>query len=249
MENAFVIIPDLSKKTTGNSDGIQAEIVGSNFIKKEIYDYIKNQLVLFKDKDFEESVKSLYLFPAKRIDLEYVSLSSKNSKITNFISYYPSLRCGPYLVTNKLMKLLNNFSLPSFRVYQAKVYPRQSLLSKRGNICLEYLLFYSPMIDMSEGMDFGRSIFSIKVDVFNPEEIKITSMEDYLKKKASNRFIVCDKAVLKRSVLQYDFFNAFFSVYPIVSGRLKEEIMRNRLNDGILFKKTGSVHSPEIEWI
>jgi hypothetical protein len=182
-------------------------------------------------------------------DLDYFILS-KRSKCTDFISsaFFIS---RSFIISPKLLSLLLKFNLPPHVSYKIKIeYGKDNFI--------DYYILYFIDIGLEE-INFSKSNFIIEESFSHKtvNDVKITSLEDYLKLKEKIRInfengkskrcsIITSKLCLKKQPL-FDIFR----VNPMINGsiflneKLKNELLTNYISgieleeiDYLLFEST-----------
>jgi hypothetical protein len=214
MNNYFQIRRSSDPKVIGVRDGSsQAKIDRAGFQSKEKYDEFYNYFFNRKVNPFWEIFGRI---PNFEVDLECVKLNRK-AKLTDFLSYYPEIFGGNYLVNNKIIKILNAFNLPNIKLFNVK-------LVDDDRIRTDYKLLFAQVLDY-DVIDFKKTIFFKGSSITGKYFFEINDKNEFEKLKDNSSFQV-EKLVLNDNFLGgLDFFLTKVTDPQIfVSERLKKAL-------------------------
>ncbi|MCZ8286160.1 MAG: hypothetical protein O9353_11965 [Bacteroidia bacterium] len=133
--------PSKAKIVGVKDGGSQAEFIKDGFKNKELFD----EILAFSTSS------RLLKFPKFELNLEYVKMRN-NAKLTDFISFYPHIVSGTFLVSEKVVKILSTFNLPKHKYYPASI-------DFKGEIINTYKLLYIPFIELLDVINVSKSTF------------------------------------------------------------------------------------------
>lgn len=193
-------------KGIGVKNGIyQCEIIPDLFSNPEGF---KNLLSEFTIKyDFDKN----QIEPAD-LDFEYVKLLKK-AKITDIISYSPSLREFQFILSSKAKGLLEGLNIPNCRFYTTKLY------DYNGNQVHDNFYMLQTSYLGYEAINFEKSIFYFGSEISGKRYQKINNYEEFRKALDLNPILTTEHVGIKKEFVNSEFINTRLGG-PLVSERL-----------------------------
>ena len=198
----------------GVLDGMaQVELVRSRFVNKKSYDDYLNYFMDYSAKGYENILK----FPEQDVVLEHLR-PRKKAILSDYLCFSPA-NVNKFLISNKLQKIIQQFKLPPYRLYDATVF-----VGKKEN--KDYKFLYLPVFDMSV-VNFSKSVFSKEDKFGNRQVIDAPSVEDLRK---IGGIINRDRIILKSSFdRELDLFNLTILSDVIISERFRQKLIQENV--------------------
>jgi hypothetical protein len=212
MKNYFQIRRSSDPKVIGMKDGSsQAKIDRAGFQSKEKYDEFYNYFFNRKINPFWEIFGRI---PAFEVDLECVRLN-KRAKLTDFLSYYPEIFGGNYLINIKIIEILNCFNLPNIKLFDVKLFDDDRIRT-------DYKLLFVEVLDY-DVIDFKKTIFFKGSSIAGKSFFEINDKNEFEKLKDVSSFQVEKLVLTNKFITGLDFFLSKITDPQIfVSERLKK---------------------------
>lgn len=212
MKNYFQIRRSSDPKVIGMKDGSsQAKIDRAGFQSKEKYDEFYNYFFNRKINPFWEIFGRI---PAFEVDLECVRLN-KRAKLTDFLSYYPEIFGGNYLINIKIIEILNCFNLPNIKLFDVKLFDDDRIRT-------DYKLLFVEVLDY-DVIDFKKTIFFKGSSIAGKSFFEINDKNEFEKLKDVSSFQVEKLVLTNKFITGLDFFLTKITDPQIfVSERLKK---------------------------
>lgn len=193
-------------KIIGIRDGYgQAESQRQGFKNKSHYDEIINF--------FNKTNANIGKFPSFEINLEYVKMEKK-AKLTDFISFYPVIPYGYFLVSEHVVKILSTFKLPKHKFYSATIEFKEEKIHN-------YKLFYCPPLE-DNLIDYTKSIFFSGNELLGKKFHSFSSREEY-QAHIKHDFLRAEKIYINKGFNnEFDYFNIEHFSGGLISTDLKE---------------------------
>lgn len=191
------------KKVTEESD---PKIIG---VKNGVYQVDLKEQKSFATKEeqkyydsfFDRGTNRMLLNSFKKIDEEKISIITyfplKSAKETDFVSYAPREPGINFLVSEKCLKVLEDFKLPDYNKIKVSI----------EGFSNKYYAIGFPMVS-NNFVDYANSLF---VNLMTKENLEINNEEDYKNKKyiGNKKIIVKDK--LDFDIIGVQGFGLYFS--------------------------------------
>ncbi len=212
MNNYFQIRRSSDPKVIGMKDGSsQAKIDRAGFQSKEKYDEFYNYFFNRKINPFWEIFGRI---PAFEVDLECVRLN-KRAKLTDFLSYYPEIFGGNYLINIRIIEILNFFNLPNIKLFDVKLFDDDRIRT-------DYKLLFVEVLDY-DVIDFKKTIFFKGSSIAGKSFFEINDKNEFEKLKDVSSFQVEKLVLTNKFITGLDFFLTKITDPQIfVSERLKK---------------------------
>ncbi len=195
MNNYFQIRRSSDPKVIGMKDGSsQAKIDRAGFQSKEKYDEFYNYFFNRKINPFWEIFGRI---PAFEVDLECVRLN-KRAKLTDFLSYYPEIFGGNYLINIRIIEILNFFNLPNIKLFDVKLFDDDRIRT-------DYKLLFVEVLDY-DVIDFKKTIFFKGSSIAGKSFFEINDKNEFEKLKDVSSFQVEKLVLTNKFITGLDFF-------------------------------------------
>jgi hypothetical protein len=191
----------------------QALLERKLFIDKEKYDQYIDFFLAYKEDWFYKQTR----FPDEDFDLQYLKL--KKSTILNDFLYFGPSYYHRFLVNEKVQGILTEFNVAPFKYYSARLFRDEKLIDG-------YKFLFSPSFNY-DVIDFKSCVFSKGNTISEREYFFLKTLEEY---QAAQKPLNKEKIVLKSGFNKsLDFFNILIFPDPIISKRLAEEFVRQKV--------------------
>jgi len=226
----FIMRGPSDPKIIGVKDGgSQVQIYREGFSDKSNYDKYHD---FFAERDSSIWSK-LDKIPDFDFTLECVR-QRKGAKLTDFLVYYPEAFGANFLMSEKAVRVLEQHNLPRHKKYPAKVYINEKEF-------ILYQLVYFPTLSY-DTVNFPNSIFYRGSELTGKEYLKINSSEEYEKVSSKSVFNIEELSLAKGFDDNLDIFNTKVTYEFIISSKLKEAIVKEKLTGINLIEAKGPRH-------
>lgn len=225
--NHFIIWQSSDPKIVGiKNGGSQAQIDREGFLDKSNYDRYYD---FFGERDATIWSK-LDKVPSFDFTLEYVRLR-KGAKLTDFLSYYPQAFGANFLMSEKAVNVLEQHKLPVYKKYPANVYYNE-------NDFVPYQLIYFPSLGY-DIVNFLKTTFYKGSELTGKDYFKINSPEEFERVRPKSMFNIEELVLANNFDKELDIFNTKITYEFIISSKLKDAIMKEKLTGINLIEAKG----------
>jgi hypothetical protein len=225
--NYFIMRSSSDPKIIGVRDGgSQAKIDREKFSEKSNYDKFFD---FFAKRDSTIWLK-LDKVPSFDFELEYVGLRN-GAKLTDFLVYYPEAFGANFLMSEKAIHVLEQHNLPIHKKYSAKVY-----YNERDFILYKLVYFPALGYDM---VNFSKTIFYKGSEITGKEHFKINSPQEFELLRPKSAFDIEELVLTNSFDKKLDLFNTKTTYEFIISAKLKDAILKEKLTGINLIEAKG----------